>query len=173
MQFPQPDSIPFCNLSVFVTNKSSPTSCTRSPSSFVSFCQPSQSSSSSASSIEMIGYLSTSCFQCSISSSEVNLVPALGRIYSPFAVPFHSLDAASMAIIKSLPGSYPALWIASNIYWIASSSLARSGANPPSSPTEVASPFDFRSAASAWNTSAHQRSASLKLSAPTGIIINS
>ena len=59
------------------------------------------------------------------------------------------------------------------MYSIASSSLARSGAKPPSSPTEVARPLLFNSAASAWNTSAHQRSASLKLAAPTGIIMNS
>ena len=59
------------------------------------------------------------------------------------------------------------------MYWIASSSDARSGANPPSSPTDVASPFDFNNAASAWKTSAHQRSASLKLGAPTGMIMNS
>ena len=78
-----------------------------------------------------------------------------------------------MAIRKSLPGSYPAFFTASNMYWIASSSDARSGAKPPSSPTEVASPLLFNRAASAWNTSAHQRSASLKLGAPTGMIMNS
>ena len=33
--------------------------------------------------------------------------------------------------------------------------------------------MDFRMAASAWNTSAHQRSASLKEGAPTGMIMNS
>ena len=57
--------------------------------------------------------------------------------------------------------------------WMASSSLAKSGANPPSSPTEVASPFSFNSAARAWNTSVHQRSPSLKPGAPAGIIMNS
>ena len=173
IELPHPSSIPLESLSVFVTNRSSPTNCTLSPSSAVSFCHPSQSSSSNASSIEMIGYLSTSFFQCSISSSEVNFVPAFGSTYSPFFSPFHSEDAASIAIMKSFPGSYPASFTASKMYWIASSSDARSGANPPSSPTEVASPFDFNNAASAWNTSAHQRSASLKLGAPTGMIMNS
>ena len=173
IELPQPSSIPFFSRSVLVTNRSSPTSCTLSPSSAVSFCQPSQSSSSSASSMEMMGYLSTSFFQCPISSSEVNLVPAFGSTYSPFFSPFHSLEAASMAITKSFPGSYPALLTASRMYSMASSSLARSGAKPPSSPTEVASPLDFNSAASAWNTSAHQRRPSLKLGAPAGMIMNS
>ena len=47
------------------------------------------------------------------------------------------------------------------------------GANPPSSPTEVARPLAFRMEARAWKTSAHQRSASLKEGAPTGMIMNS
>ena len=173
IEFPHPRSIPFFRRSVLVTNKSSPTSCTFPPSSLVRSCQPSQSSSSRASSIEMIGYFSTSCFQCWIRLSEVNLVPAFGRMYSPFFSPFHSLEAASMASMKSLPGSYPAFSIALRMYWIASSSLARFGAKPPSSPTEVASPSALRSAASAWKTSAHQRSASRNVGAPTGMTINS
>ena len=77
---PAPSSIPFESLSVFVTNRSSPTSCTLSPSLAVSFCQPSQSSSSSPSSMEMIGYLSQSFAQCSISSSDVYSVPAFGSL---------------------------------------------------------------------------------------------
>ena len=56
---------------------------------------------------------------------------------------------------------------------MASSSLARSGAKPPSSPTEVARPLDFSSACRAWNTSVHQRRPSLKLGAPAGMIMNS
>ena len=56
---------------------------------------------------------------------------------------------------------------------IASSSDFNAGANPPSSPTEVASPRSFKIEASAWNTSAHHLKHSLKLGAPTGIIINS
>ena len=43
---------------VLVTNRSSPTSCTRPPSALVSDAQPSQSSSAMPSSIETIGYLS-------------------------------------------------------------------------------------------------------------------
>ena len=54
-----------------------------------------------------------------------------------------------------------------------SSSLDRLGAKPPSSPTEVARPLAFRMEARAWNTSAHQRRASLKEGAPTGMIMNS
>ena len=42
-----------------------------------------------------------------------------------------------MAINISLPGSYPALVIASNITSIASSLDFKFGANPPSSPTPV------------------------------------
>ena len=78
-----------------------------------------------------------------------------------------------MARTKSVPGLYPAFSTASRITWIASSSLPRSGAKPPSSPTEVASPLDFNRAASAWNTSVHQRRPSLKLGAPAGMTINS
>ena len=94
-------------------------------------------------------------------------------MYSPFFSPFHSLEAASMARTKSRPGSYPAFFTASRMTSIASSSLPRSGANPPSSPTEVARPLDFRSAWSAWKTSVHQRRPSLKLGAPAGMIMNS
>ena len=49
----------------------------------------------------------------------------------------------------------------------------RSGAKPPSSPTEVASPFFFRMAFRWWNTSTPMRSDSAKLSAPWGTIMNS
>ena len=49
--------IPFFNLSVEVTNKSSPTNWIFEPNSLVSFFQPSQSSSANPSSIETIGYL--------------------------------------------------------------------------------------------------------------------
>ena len=170
---PQPRRIPFSRRSVFVTNRSSPTSCTCPPSSAVIFCQPSQSSSSRPSSIEAIGYFPQSCFQCAISSSEVKCLPLFGSRYSPFLPLFHSLDAASIARTKLSPGLYPALSTASKMHWIASSSLPRSGAKPPSSPTEVASPRSLSNAASTWNTSVHQRSPSQKLSAPTGIIMNS
>ena len=173
IELPHPSSIPFARRSVFVTNKSSPTSCTLSPSSAVSFFQPSQSSSSSASSMEMIGYFSTRLFQCSINCSDVYTVPAFGSLYSPTLPVFHSEDAASMAILKSFPGSYPAFFTASRIVSIASSSDFSAGANPPSSPTDVASPRSFRIPASAWNTSAHHLRHSLNEGAPTGMIINS
>lgn len=78
--FPAPSSIPLASLSVFVTNRSSPTSCTLSPSLAVSFCHPSQSSSSKPSSMEIIGYFSQSLAQCSISSSAVYSVPAFGSL---------------------------------------------------------------------------------------------
>ena len=53
--------------------------------------------------------------------------------------------------------------MAARMVSMVSSSLDRLGAKPPSSPTEVARPLDFRMEARAWNTSAHQRRASLKL----------
>ena len=53
--FAAPRSMPWPSRSTFVTNRSSPTSCTRVPSAAVSCCQPSQSSSASPSSIETIG----------------------------------------------------------------------------------------------------------------------
>ena len=49
----------------------------------------------------------------------------------------------------------------------------RSGANPPSSPTEVASPFFLRIAFRWWNTSTPMRSDSENDSAPCGTIMNS
>ena len=55
----------------------------------------------------------------------------------------------------------------------AASLLARFGAKPPSSPTVVGMPLASISFFSAWNTSAPQRSASRKLGAPTGMIMNS
>ena len=100
-------------------------------------------------------------------------VPAFGSLYSPAFPVFHSDDAASIAIRKSFSGSYPAFFTASTIVSIASSSDFNAGANPPSSPTDVASPLSLRIAANAWNTSAHQRRHSLNEGAPTGIIINS
>ena len=55
MELPQPSWMPLERRSVLVTKRSSPTSWTRPPSSFVSSCQPSQSSSSRASSMEKMG----------------------------------------------------------------------------------------------------------------------
>ena len=54
-----------------------------------------------------------------------------------------------------------------------SSSLARLGAKPPSSPTAVVSPSDFSRACSAWKTSVACRSPSRNVGAPTGMIMNS
>jgi hypothetical protein len=51
----QPFSIPSARRAGLVTNRSSPTSCTRSPSASVSIFQPSQSSSEQPSSIDRIG----------------------------------------------------------------------------------------------------------------------
>ena len=59
MLLAMPSSMPRCSRSVLVTNRSSPTSCTLSPSRSVSSFQPSQSSSLQPSSIEQIGYFST------------------------------------------------------------------------------------------------------------------
>lgn len=71
IELPQRVSIPFCRRSVLVTNKSSPTSCTRSPSCAVRRCQPAQSSSSRASSMDRTGYWLLKAFQCSMSASAV------------------------------------------------------------------------------------------------------
>ena len=54
------------------------------------------------------------------------------------------------------------------------SSFDRSrGANPPSSPTLVSYPLLWRVSFKAWKVSAPARSASAKLGAPTGAIMNS
>src|SRR6478609_2317915 len=55
----------------------------------------------------------------------------------------------------------------------ASSAEARLGAKPPSSPTLVLCPASFSCFRSAWNTSAPTRTASTKVGAPTGMIMNS
>ena len=59
IEFETPKSIPFCNLFMFVTNKSSPTNWILSPNFSVKAFHPSQSSSAKPSSIEIIGYLLT------------------------------------------------------------------------------------------------------------------
>src|SRR5436309_11254425 len=51
--------------------------------------------------------------------------------------------------------------------------FGRFGANPPSSPTPVASPFSFSSSLSVWKTSEATRSADDKFSAPAGTSMNS
>jgi hypothetical protein len=67
----------------------------------------------------------------------------------------------------------PAFSIASTITCKASSLLFKLGANPHSSPTEVANPLDLRIAFKLWNTSAHILNPSLKFVAPVGTTINS
>ena len=68
---------------------------------------------------------------------------------------------------------WPARSAASRIAPIASSLEPRSGANPPSSPTAVASPRSCSTAFSAWNVSEPMRSASANVGAPTGTSMNS
>src|ERR1700745_290924 len=55
----------------------------------------------------------------------------------------------------------------------AASALGRFGAKPPSSPTLVLWPAFFNSPRSAWRIPEPQRSASAKVLAPTGRIMNS
>jgi enolase len=61
---------------LFVTNTSSPTSCTVRPSAAVSLCQPGQSPSARPSSIEMIGY-------CRVQSSYIRIMSSLDLMPSP------------------------------------------------------------------------------------------
>jgi hypothetical protein len=55
----------------------------------------------------------------------------------------------------------------------APSAEGRFGAKPPSSPTLVLCPAFFRAPRSVWNTSEPMRTASARLGAPTGMIMNS
>ena len=73
----------------------------------------------------------------------------------------------------SCPGLYPAFSIAVMIIFTASSLDERFGANPPSSPTDVFNPFDFKTAFRLWYVSAPILRASLKDLAPIGAIMNS
>ena len=73
----------------------------------------------------------------------------------------------------SLPGTNPAALMACTITSQASSLLFRFGANPPSSPTLVASPIFFRMTFSAWKVSTPYRRASAKDGAPMGMTMNS
>src|SRR5690606_11620617 len=73
-----PVSMPLARNSLLVTNRSSPTSWTFSPSLAVSFCQPSQSFSARPSSIDRIGYLEHQSAQMEIMSSlEMTLLGSL------------------------------------------------------------------------------------------------
>ena len=71
-----PASIPLSNLSVLVTNKSSPTNCTFFPNLSVNTFHPSQSSSSKPSSIVTIGKLLTHSSYKSTICSAVNFLPS-------------------------------------------------------------------------------------------------
>ena len=63
--------------------------------------------------------------------------------------------------------------MATRMCWIALSLLASRGAKPPSSPTAVVSLSFLSDALSAWKTSAPARSASAKVGAAQGTIMNS
>ena len=73
----------------------------------------------------------------------------------------------------SPPGSKPAASMPATSISSASAFEPRSGANPPSSPTAVASPRSCSVRLSAWKTSVPTRSPSEKLSAPAGTTMNS
>ena len=79
-----------------------------------------------------------------------------------FAPDLASSEAALKLLLQACSRSFSA-----------ASLEARSGANPPSSPTAVVSLRPLRMPLSVWNTSAPWRSASEKLLAPTGRIMNS
>src|SRR5579885_3097546 len=105
------------------------------------------------------------------SSAERRGPPALRKTYpSPSA---SSLAAGSSASATSRPGTSPASSIAPTSRSSASSWARSAGAKPPSSPTAVPSPRASSRARSAWYTSTPQRSASGKLGAPCGTIMNS
>jgi hypothetical protein len=85
----------------------------------------------------------------------------------------NSLDAGSSAMAMSWPGLKPAASIALTQKSSAASADGRLGAKPPSSPTLVLSPAFLSWPLSVWNTSDPQRTASLRLGAPSGMIMNS
>src|SRR3954469_641745 len=157
MEFATPSSIPCCNRSGLVTNRSSPTSWILSPSSLLISDHPCQSSSASPSSIDTMGYLRTQSDQyrticsgeCSDLSDFLNTyLPALERSLLFPSLTKNSLAAGSSAIATSAPGSYPACWIASITSSIASTFDFTDGAKPPSSPTPVLYPRFLRTALS-------------------------
>ena len=79
----------------------------------------------------------------------------------------HSLAAASIASNTSSPGWNPARSMAVRTISTASSLLARSGANPPSSPTAVLSPFSDKTFFRWWKISTPQRPHPENVSEPT------
>ncbi|CKS11287.1 Uncharacterised protein [Mycobacterium tuberculosis] len=72
IELAMPLSMPSCRILVLVTNRSSPTSCTRLPRRSVRCFQPSQSPSCMPSSMLMIGYLSTQVASMSVQLSDVS-----------------------------------------------------------------------------------------------------
>src|SRR3954465_6401936 len=153
MEFATPSSIPCCNRSGLVTNRSSPTSWILSPNSLLISDQPCQSSSARPSSIETMGYLRTQSDQYrTICSGECSDLSDFLNTYFPdfdksLVLPSftkNSLAAGSSAIAISAPGSYPACWSASITSSIASTFDFTEGANPPSSPTPVLYPRFLR-----------------------------
>ena len=81
--FAAPISMPFVSLLGLVVKRSSPTSCTLSPSRFVRSTQPSQSSSNRQSSMLMMGYLSHISTSLSIHSSLNSTWLSAPRWYLP------------------------------------------------------------------------------------------
>ena len=168
--------MPLDRRSVLVTNRSSPTSWTLSPSSLVSMLPAFPVLFSQAIlDGDRSGYFSTSCFQCSTSSSLVKRPCRTWAVCTrPSCCPYHSLEAASMARTKSLPGYVAGLLdgledildrllIAGQVGSEAAL-IANGGSRDPCSSAEPCR---------AWKTSVHQRRPSLKLGAPAGMIMNS
>src|SRR5579859_505134 len=143
MALAMPSLIPRASRSVFVTNKSSPTSwifCFDSllPILVVIVFQPAQSSSANPSSMDTMGYFSTQDVQyAAISAEECADLSDFLNTYFPVALSWNSLAAGSSAMLTCSPGLYPAAEIASSTICIASSFDLQLGANPPSSPTAV------------------------------------
>ena len=137
----------------------------------VSSFQPSQSSSEQPSSIEMIGYLSTASHRSRSSrrsyTSRLRLQGGICRLcktrLQQRPVQGTRLRPPCSLHARSQPKSFV----------IASSLDVRLGAKPPSSPTAVFKPFSFSTDFRLWKISAPVRSASRKLSAPTGMTMNS
>ncbi|MPN19463.1 hypothetical protein SDC9_166832 [bioreactor metagenome] len=173
IEFATPASIPLSNLSVLVTNKSSPTNCNLFPNLSVNNFHPSQSSSSNPSSIVIIGkFVDQSSYNSTISAA-VNSFPSPAKTYFLVSLLYISVAATSNPNITSFPGSYPALAIASTINSKAALFDDKFGANPPSSPTPQANPLAAKTDFKEWNTSAPILKASLNEGAPTGNIMNS
>ena len=175
-----PSSMPRAMRSVFVTSRSSPTSWTATRAARRASCQPGQSSSARPSSIETIGYRATQ------SAHRLDHLVAVER------PAFLGQDVARRRAVDAAPlldqlgrgrverdrdsarraGSRPARWRAGSPRRRPRSSGAI-GAKPPSSPWPVAWPSSCSIALSAGRSRHRPRSASLKVSTPTGMTMNS